>query len=50
MDKKQARTALLGINVVVGVAFLLAPKLSLRVYGLDPDADRAVAFGFLARD
>lgn len=44
MDKKQARTALLGINIVVGVAFLLAPKLSMRVYGLDPDADRAAAY------
>lgn len=44
MSKDQARTALLGINLAVGVAFLLFPKLSLRLYGLDPEANRTAAY------
>lgn len=44
MDKNQARNALLGINLVLGIAFLLFPRLSMRLYGLDPDRDAAAAY------
>lgn len=44
MSKDQARTALLGINLAVGVAFLLFPKVSLRLYGLDPESNRTAAY------
>lgn len=44
MDRETARKALLGINLVIGVAFLLFPKLSMRVYGLDPDANATAAY------
>lgn len=44
MSKDQARTALLGINAAFGVAFLLFPKSSLRLYGLDPETNRTAAY------
>lgn len=44
MDKSQARTAVLGINLVVGVLFVLAPRLGLRLYGVDPDENEAAAY------
>lgn len=44
MSKDQARVAFLGINLVVGVAFLFFPRLSMRLYGLDPDANPAAAY------
>jgi hypothetical protein len=44
MDKHQARTALLAINIALGVLFLLFPKLTLRLYGLDPDRDESAAY------
>lgn len=44
MSKDQARTALLGFNLVIGLLFLLFPRLSMRLYGLDPDTDRAAAY------
>lgn len=44
MTSDQARTVLLGINLAIGAAFLLFPKLSMRLYGLDPEADRAAAY------
>ena len=44
MDKEQARAALLGVNLVVGLAFLLFPKLSMRLYGVDADANPAAAY------
>lgn len=44
MDSDQARTALLGMNLVIGILFLLLPKLTLRLYGLDPDDDRRAAY------
>ncbi|HVM12858.1 MAG TPA: hypothetical protein VM287_00815 [Egibacteraceae bacterium] len=44
MDKETARKALLGINLVVGIMFLLFPKLSMRLYGLDPEKDVGAAY------
>lgn len=44
MDTHQARTALLVLNLVIGVAFLLFPRLSMRLYGLDPEDDRVAAY------
>lgn len=43
MDRDQARMIFAGANLFFGVAFLLAPRLSLRVYGLDPERDQAAA-------
>lgn len=44
MDKDQAHKALLGINLVIGIAFLLMPKLSMRLYGLNPEQDATAAY------
>lgn len=32
------------VGLVFGIAFLLLPRLSLRLYGLDPDADPTAAY------
>jgi hypothetical protein len=44
MNAEQARMGLLGINLVVGVLFLLAPKLSMRLYGVSPDDNPAAPY------
>lgn len=44
MDKSQARIAVLGINLVVGGLFLLAPRVGLRLYGVNPDDNKAAAY------
>lgn len=44
MDTAQAHKALLGINLAIGAAFLVAPKLSMRLYGLDPEKDATAAY------
>lgn len=44
MNKDQARLALLGINLAVGVGFLLFPQRSMRLYGVDPDTNPAAAY------
>lgn len=44
MDRDTARKALLGINLGIGIAFLLFPRLSMRVYGLDPDTNATAAY------
>lgn len=44
MDRDQAHKALLGINLVIGAAFLLMPKLSMRLYGLDPQQNPTAAY------
>lgn len=44
MDQAQARKALLGINLVLGVMFVLFPRLSMRVYGLDPEDNASAAY------
>ena len=44
MDKDQARNVLLGINLGLGTMFLLFPKLTMRLYGLDPEEQGAAAY------
>jgi hypothetical protein len=44
MDSKQARTVLITMNVVLGVVFLLFPRLAMRMYGIDPDQNRGAAY------
>lgn len=44
MDKDRARTALLGMNLGLGILFLVFPRLAMRLYGLDPDRDAAAAY------
>lgn len=44
MDRDTARNALFGINFGLGLLFLLVPRLGLRLYGIDPDTDRAASY------
>lgn len=44
MDREQAGKALLGINLVIGIGFVLFPRQSMRLYGLDPKTEKAAAY------
>ena len=44
MDGERAAKVLLAIDLVLGIAFLLFPRFSLRLYGLDPDAEPTAAY------
>jgi hypothetical protein len=44
MNKDQATTLLLGINLVTGIIFMLFPRTAMRLYQVDPDASGVAAF------
>ena len=43
MDRDQARLVFTGANLLFGALFLLLPRLSLRLYGVDPEQNPAAA-------
>jgi hypothetical protein len=44
MSNDAARNGLLAINFGIGVLFLLAPRLAMRLFGIDPDEGRLAAY------
>lgn len=44
MDPHSARTTLAGLRAAIGVGALLAPRLTVRLMGIDPDSNPATPY------
>ena len=44
ITREQARNTLVGMRVAIGLGSLLAPRLSGRLFGIDPDENPALPF------